>query len=838
MKPGRVSWLAPILLMLCLPAPLWAQAQPKVTAAANSISGNAQTGIWSVLNADVRNPTNSPLEALVVVQFKDNPNTQFATKVWLPAKSMRKTWQLARLGTIPERDPQNPTAQAVALQTILLDPSVSPERSLSQDLNQMAGSMPGILTAYLGDTTDRASEDVVVAARKSQSSPLPANVVYLTRHNLPPIAAGWDGISSLVIASQDPQLTSAQMLALREWLLNGGKLWIQLDRTNPQFARQLLGTDWTLEVVNRSELASYQLLESQQESALAPTEQRDPPVDFVRVLAPDMQPMYRINQWPAVLRKPIGKGELFISTLAARGWLTPADNTATTQLTNFGQSFLGDQNKKPLRTTPDTPAPISGLEDPNLPLTTDQILGNYVVGQIGRQTLGRIPILLILGTMAGGMVVAGLYFSKKRNLEYATLAGIGLALGTTGLLLVIGTTKQNAVPLTATTVQVAQIIPSQQAILTSGQMAIYSPGSLDDHPLTSRHGALLWPDFKAQRDSLHRLVKSDLNQWQWEHVVLHAGSILSASYSNIASLDNPIQLVGHFDAQGFTAQLTTGGDNLGLEDLLLVGPAGRIAPRTTTKEAGLQLTATQAESLPPDQFLGGNLLSDLQDQRQKIYRHLLADAAAITEPKLLAWTHALPTDATLTGDDVQTKKTSIVSIPVEIQTPQPGETLTIPSAFLSFSVSNANASMAETAAAQASGQKSMQDRSTLFDPRQGKFLEASLPGTCYLKFTLPAQVKTLALKQARLNLDIVAPGRTVELYLTDPTSGKTAQSLATLQDAAGSNTWTLKDATLPQPNLNGTIILEIRVGEAPSQNARWHIRGVDLNVQGQMPTLK
>lgn len=825
MKRLAVWWFW--VLVLALTPAVWAQTQniPEIRSTSPT-TGGIQPGVWTLLNFTARNPTDQPVEALAATFFDTTPNTQFLTRFWLPPHSTRNMWQPARLDVLPVAKNIEGIVEGIKLQTILLDPNNLPER---QWMRVEALLLPGHnrVTAFIGDSSlDSTLEDMLSALRKGHDPPLHPGLYGLTHRNAPTIVAGWDGIGECVLASQAPDLTLAQIEAMRQWLITGGRLWIMAEQADPHFVQQLLQDDWKGQIVDRVALHDFQVVNNRYAGDLQDSHHeqmhRDPPTDMVRMLLPGTTSLATVAGWPAIAYQRVGLGEVYITTIGSRAWLIPDMDISTKALTGsikeFGRQFFTDPPG----------AMRSAADGKPTDLVSSKALQDYVGKQIGRQTVPRGPVLLILGSLAGAMLLAGLVFGRPRRLEYAALTGLVLAVLATGALVYLGAAKQGAVPLTIASVQVAEVLPAQQRLIASGQMAIYSPKA-DQGPLAANNGGLVWPDFTAQRGTLVRMLWTDIDRWVWQRLALPQGAILPAGFTNVVPVGAPIHVRGRFGPTGFYATLTTGSFGK-MDDLLLVAPNGRIFPRSKPTATGAELDAAEGDVLPTEQYLGGNLLSEQQNQRQIVYRQMLEKKLPSRQIRLLGWTNHVDLGFVLPErQQAVRRETTLAALPVEILPAVAGETVSIPSAFLAFTVSSEPPTTRP-------GQKANREGThtgsvTMIHPLTGEWLPVNLSVTLYFRFQLPREIGPLQAQRAKLNLDMVAPGRTVELLLPGVTADEV---LETIQGPNGHTGWELTGAKLPQPDARGGITLGLRVGNAASVESLWHMQSVSLEVAGQV----
>ena len=54
--------------------------------------GRYEPGQWSSLGIQASNTTDADVEAMLAIYFDKDSHTQYARRLWIPAKSTRKTW--------------------------------------------------------------------------------------------------------------------------------------------------------------------------------------------------------------------------------------------------------------------------------------------------------------------------------------------------------------------------------------------------------------------------------------------------------------------------------------------------------------------------------------------------------------------------------------------------------------------------------------------------------------------------------------------------------------------------------------------------------------------------
>jgi len=112
---------------------------------------------------------------------------------------------------------------------------------------------------------------------------------------LPNSADAFAGIDQFVLASDRITRDPAGMEALRQWLQQGGRVWVMLDMIAPETLDLLLGEAIDFQIVDKTSVTQTKLeSQTQGQIKLQPVERKhDRPVNLVRVLLP---PSERIVQ--------------------------------------------------------------------------------------------------------------------------------------------------------------------------------------------------------------------------------------------------------------------------------------------------------------------------------------------------------------------------------------------------------------------------------------------------------------------------------------------------------------------------------------------------------------
>ena len=858
-------------------------------------AGALKEDTWTLLNTTVRNPTDSPIDALVATAFDAAPNVQFAARTWVPAHARRRVMQPARLAQFPKTPRSTNSVGGTELFTLLLDPLTNPERQwsrqdgliqterlglpgmkmsiemlqhvakvgdstdvdlatwreakrltvLSHDQSEALKSAFGgnenresaayavwdereatahpsptdaafrhihdafvrcsgvtLSTVFLAAADDPEVEAVAIAARRAAR--LAPSLVYLSHERMPPIAVGLEGFTHVVLASPSPGLDAAQIEALRQWLVAGGRLWVMADRVDDSFCRRLLAEDWTVQVVDRVDLQDFAFVDTRaaaNDPKAREEHHLDRAVDMVRVLAPRMEVVHTVQGWPASLRQRVGMGEVLITTVGPRGWMD-------SETSRFGGAALRDLATD-LYSRSDRPG------------TPNAALKAFVESEVARPTVAREPVLIVLTALTGGLVLAGLVASRRGRLEYATGAAVILSVVAALVLFALGLSKQQSVPLTVASVQIGDAEPAQQRVVATGQLAIYSPKA-DQGPLRATRGGLVWPDFSAQHGELIRMVWSDLDRWEWQKLNLPQGALLRASFTNVLPLDQPLHATGRYTPDGLRVTFAPGPFGK-LEDVIIVGTAGRLAPAAAGPQ---EFLAGPRQMLGLHDFVAGSL-DGVRADRARIYKSTLAgpDRRTPTNPMLMGWTTQFDLGFVLPErQQAQHREATMLSVPIDVAHVQAGETVVVPPGLISWEP------------LQLSGQRGPRryTSTTIYNPMVQEWIGINSGSTVLLRFTLPPQVVPLQVTEETFTFTIDAVGRKVEVVADQggPDDYRVLATFSNLSKATPQEV-TLRGTQLLPAGADGTIMLGLRVSSVPTPESIWQLVDVGLAVKGQ-----
>jgi hypothetical protein len=508
---------------------------------------------------------------------------------------------------------------------------------------------------------------------------------------LPPIAATFEGVDHVVLAGQRLDLDSPGQVVLRRWLEQGGKLWVMLDRTDPDLVARILGGEAGFHVVDRTTLSSVRIegRGSDQLDAEDATREFDQPLDFVRVkVTSDFTVVHTVNGWPASFIRPVGQGSVLITTLGARGWVRPRVRTdGKSPYSEFPDIPVSmpftDVLVQELQPPSRDPSAPSSLSFPNSSLGTSEwnALTPLVTGDIGYSVVGVGTASLMFGGFLLVLLLVGVGLRRSRRSELLGWLGPIAALITAGAFLAVGEASRRAVPPTVAVAEMVAVNPRTSEQAVTGLLGLYRPSS-GPTALSSTQGGLLELDMSGLEGQTRRLVVTDIDAWHWENLALPTG-VRQGPFRSEVRKTGSMAAVARFGSEGLEGKVS-GGPFQNLADAVIYSPSRRAFALRLRPDG--TFTAGENDLLSPGQFVAGTVLSDQQQRRQLIYRHFLAETKAnrrLENSLLLAWADPVPVPFIL-DSDIRATGSAFLSFPLQLEHSPPDTPVKIPRGFIPY----------------------------------------------------------------------------------------------------------------------------------------------------------
>ena len=187
-------------------------------------------------------------------------------------------------------------------------------------------------------------------------------------------------------------------------------------------------------------------------------------------------------------------------------------------------------------------------------------------------------------------------------------------------------------------------------------------------------------------------------------------------------------------------------------------------------------------------------------------------------PSLMAWTDSLDLGFEF-GEDMQKKGSALVVMPIQLHSPEPDQSIRIPSVFLPYDAVRGPEN---------------EGVSSAYNSKLGIWPKQSMGTKSTLRFQLPKCVLPFQPSKAILRVKIKAPNRLVEIK-----SG-TIQSFVDIggpQEAMGELTYRITDPNALVLDEKGGLHVRIAVsklefGNASGHQDEWEIDFIDLELEG------
>lgn len=789
-----------LISVLCVSASFGAGNQPYLQQGGGMYgTGQYAQGHWSVVKSVVVNPTDKAVTPLLTITSQRAGDLQFARRCWVPPHS--------KINIVSPFYPTNikSKSKAIKIKATLVGGKGGQEFVLSSVPSLVIHSTGRNLTAIIG------SGDAVrkLVSQLRTSSGWDKSSLSLRGDALPDHGQMLSLVGSIVLASPDIHANLLQVNALRDWVLQGGRIWIMLDGTHGGLAQRLLSDQWHIGVLDQTSFTDLKLQGPDSDVNI----HTDYPLKMLRVTAPSTQVLCRVNGYPAVMSQKMGLGTVYMTTLEPTFFLKVlAENKEA--LGGLAKVFM--------------PAGGMGITQAQSSGAVYSSLKGYASHMIGYTILGRTPVLVVLVVLIVVLIVIGLVLTKRRRLELAAgLAGLCAVIAAV-VLVALGLQQQAKTPTTLSTAQLLQVSDSGQYSHMSLATAIYRPPGSQNKGVYVK-GSETLPDIATfpQSSSVVRVIWLDNRTWRTQGLNLSSGAVHTLGVSSASVLSNPIVATAKFTADGISGQLQDGmlGD---LQDAVLLAPSGAMAPQMLSEG---QFTILNDASLPEridktgrrtGAYISSGVLSPTQISRQQVYQTLVNQKNLVTGPVLLGWIQSATkkrnasSPIALSADARFQPSATVLVVPIHFEKSSPGDQVSVPAALMPvvpYRGENAPSN-------------------TIYDPRRHVWNpNINRPQTVIMQYAIPDAVKPLKLSQVTVSLGLLAPGR--------PFSIVTMRNghIVTLfkgNSLVGEKTIVLKGNDLPAISKAGSVLVGLRVGSngVGTRGSGWSVKRLEISVRG------
>jgi len=796
----------------------------KVLALGSSTGLNSfSPGRWGVVSVTVGNSSDEPVTVRASVNIKTTPDLRFSRDVWLPARSTRTT-------SIP----------------IHLPPDFAGEKQFEISRRVVSGAkiagsldattllpiaLPGA-TAFIKDYSFEGDEaeskfkdpsyEVVLAMRQTRG--YTRTLTTPMEGLLPSTVEGWEPVGHVVVAGKRLSAEPGAAAALRGWVSEGGRMWIQLNRSDIETVRALFGSVVRMTIVDRVPLTTFELTEPISGNRYPETEHEEP-VELIRAHVEGASVNFLVDQWPAAIEFPYGRGRVLITLLDAHGWMRP-HNQSDPPYTDP----LLYTDYRPLEPLQDLAA---RMFEPDVPKALERdAIATYVSDRIGYQVPSRGAVFTVLLIFCAVIFAGGLVLASRQMLEHLSWMAAIAAMIATSVLVIAGWSRRGEVEPTIAEFRMVDFSPDTGDYTSSGLVAVYQPEQVraDFKSRSTR----IDPEMPELSGQIRDFVWVQGDAWQWNDTRLPPGVTLLTS-EEIGTVAGPVRASATFGPNGLEGRFVmdgltvgSGGEAKGATDSAkLATDNGLILfPNATPFAMNLEVdggfTSGESDRLADGQFTNSTLVNDEQRRRQAVldrWWDQQRSSGAIKRPFAVAWLdHS--TTAIRSDQAVQRIGASMVRVPLELVRPPAGTKVAIPS----------NLIRATSVAGQAG-------QSSAFDSQTETWSEVNTQSAqLRLRFQIPAQALPLSIQSARLVLQCNIPSRVLEVHAV---SGDRRTRAGRFSNPSGQIVVDLQETGVLDLDSRGGLLVDISVsdpqsgfGDSASGTNGWSIRSSRLEVSG------
>ncbi len=799
-----LSWLC-LILFAC---PGFAQEQPQPPAGlrfnsfGRAMHGRLQPGGWCVVSATVMNTSERPLTARTVATLSGFPDIQNARTLTIFPKSTESFDLYVQVPKVVELETTKELEVSLYQVNndgeVLLDVKGVPMRNtlrlqVEQSLNRSFTSLnnePFEQFPWEWPFKEPYHNYEIVVSSRVLSGNNRSTVGY---ENLlvPLTRMDWKDVGLMTISDTRFFEDATSVEALNQFINDGGRAWIMLDKIPCHLIQPLLGLGNSCEEVDQVEMNRFSVKSHSAAVSFAEDEllvDKDDPVVFKRVAQVGGIVTHSIDGWPAAISMKIGYGEVLLTTLASAGWLRPGSESDDPQLsTSFRMAPWG------------LPFALE-VHESRLAQPIPESVG-YPLELVGNPVLPRTLVGLILLGFIVVLVGAGVVFLRLGELSrlgyvaplLSAVAGGGLLLGSTWI--------RRDIPETLSRLQLIQVtqdgrtamVREQSAVHLDASVAMKLVGNVDGYVITD----------PTLQSGIKRFDVGDIQNWELSNIAWPPGSW---RYQTTQLIETPrLKATGTLDEAGLTI-------NLPSELPTIEDPVIGFAPGVPMigKLDGQSVTADGRLMAEGDRWIDGTLISDEQRRRIDVYQQFFSGDDRHLPPRNTLFGWSTPWDgARWDYNELTEVGSSLVGIPLRLLRPPVGKTILVPAGLIQLRKDSREA-----------GQTSA------YNAKSGKWsTDLSLGIDAHLQFVLPPEVLPFQARELNLELNIKAPHRIVRLVCRSA-NGEPIEIVA-LDGPSVPWKGTITDPSILADALDGAVDITLEISErtdiAPGESSSSHV---------------
>ncbi|MBC7967849.1 MAG: hypothetical protein H7Z17_18210, partial [Fuerstia sp.] len=495
---------------------------------------------WGMTKAVVTNESSETQTALVVVTPEASGGLQYAKRFMIPAKSTFETTWPVRVGRIDK---------PISDFAYLMFPNGAEDglihRSRHDDYIPTYGGLiasnPALgLTGFLSDT-DEPSADLDATLQllrvMSYSRRQELNVTIIKPADLSSHGECLEPLDQLTVTSSELYNYPDAIDSIRVWLQRGGRLWIRLDRTGIDVTRALLDDALPLSVVGETTTNSVLLtINPDFRHVTYPTREVertfDEPIRYVRVVQDGGAVFWNIDGWPVAFEKPVGRGNVVVTTVNSSVFCLPASRTG-----EDAPEFQLIPSAEPIQM-----ALFSNRQESML---REDSVTEQAASVIGYRIPSRFTAIGLTLCFPALLLAAGVWLQRREQGErlilFLPVIAILVAIPAVG----IGSLGRGVAPKTVIETALVQSVPGSKRLVSDGYASVFDFGS-EALNVSSTEGTIVEVETDPTNRNYRRLVWTGVDACHWEGLKQPDG-IRTFSERSLEPLQRPLSVTATFD---------------------------------------------------------------------------------------------------------------------------------------------------------------------------------------------------------------------------------------------------------------------------------------------------
>jgi hypothetical protein len=618
----------------------------------------------------------------------------------------------------------------------------------------------------------------------------------------------WDAIDGLVICDDRYLRDAAVLTSMKEWLLEGGRLWVMGHQVDLSLITTLLEPHQSIVTLDNVEVMGglVDVVSHNTYSESDRTIASKDGLSLKRIDVAGAEVVAKLGDWPLATWFSVGRGEILVTTLSPRG-MTAKREKAAPSSPQFDSSYMlsiwaSDLGGRFFRARQGSP-----LSKPEFEYPLKQI-GNPVVGR-------RIVLISLAAFLVVFSSMALLLWKMGWASRLSWMAPLVSAVGCVPLL-VASLWVRGDVTESVGRLQLIDIGPDGCHSVVHEQSAVFL-NDVHSLALTSESETIVAPVSVSTDVGLRRWTWDGFQHWNWSNPQWPAGLTRMRTRSVVPT--DSLLVQGSWDGEEVKFELPASFTNR-LEDPILQFAAG--TPSLCRRDGAGTWRTDESLAVDGDQWMAGNLISDEQVRRLAVYRQTfehLAKARTNHWPALWGFTELWP-NGTRWNRELEQRGSALIRLPIRLSPPPIEQRIRVPAALIVPRLQNLG-----------------MGQSTAFDETTGLWSRSSSSATqTQVRYCVPRELLPFRCDGATIRFLVLAPKRRVRM------SCLTGNEPIVLTDVVGPSLamqWELNDPAILASMRDGCLDLQVDIGPVeggPSagfgQVIDWSIEYLRVSMEG------